>query len=710
MNRYLWLFIIGLCFVIQKSAAQIVNDTIELSGVEIQADRLQLKSISRLDFRTIQSVPVPDLGLLLREVPGMNGIRKGGTAIDPVLRGFRFSQVNVLANQGIKIEGGCPNRMDPTLAHFEADDVEEISIIKGPYTLRYGPVLGGLIQLKTFQPEPLKSFGIHGSLHTSAGLNPAGFGQYARIFGGSEKIYFSLSGSYKNYGNYQDGRSDEVKSSFIKHHFTSGVGFKPARNQEILFSLSRYNGQDVRFPALPMDEIISQTSVYALRYYWERISDIIGYLDVNLHSGVVYHEMDNRFRPNYTTVVPPYTGIMQAVAKVDAMSSGARVETGFRIHDAILISGIDFQRTWKNGDRLVKMIMVMNGQETTSTNKTNLWKQSVVSNTGGFTEFTFHYQNYDIKASARIDFNHGASQDTLSLISNEITYFKNDHATQVNLSANAGLIKNFSNGNSVGFFLGRGVRSPDLTERYIKFLIVGYDNFDYLGYPQLKPEINYQADLNIVLNSSKAGKVLIDGFAALVDDYISGVIIPESVAQPRSMGAAGVKQFSNTGRAYLYGYELSWNSVSYSRLSFRASMAQTIGIHAKTTRNIIENGQITGVEEVRNDPLLEIPPFETRVQVQYSFLKERCKAAMDTRWVASQKNVSIAFNEKETPGFMLLNFSLFYHIKQNIRLSAGVNNVLDNYYYEHLNRRIVGSSVRMYEPGRNFYININIDF
>ncbi|MEZ5195165.1 MAG: hypothetical protein R2764_01805 [Bacteroidales bacterium] len=42
--------------------------------------------------------------------------------IDPVVRGFKYSQLNVQVDNGLKIEGGCPNRMDPATAHVEIED------------------------------------------------------------------------------------------------------------------------------------------------------------------------------------------------------------------------------------------------------------------------------------------------------------------------------------------------------------------------------------------------------------------------------------------------------------------------------------------------------------------------------------------------------------------------------------------------------------
>jgi outer membrane receptor protein involved in Fe transport len=41
-------------------------------------------------------------------------------------------------------------------------------------------------------------------------------------------------------------------------------------------------------------------------------------------------------------------------------------------------------------------------------------------------------------------------------------------------------------------------------------------------------------------------------------------------------------------------------------------------------------------------------------------------------------------------------------------VSAGVNNIFDVSYYEHLNRRIVGSTEKLYEPGRMLFVNLNL--
>jgi len=47
-----------------------------------------------------------------------------------------------------------------------------------------------------------------------------------------------------------------------------------------------------------------------------------------------------------------------------------------------------------------------------------------------------------------------------------------------------------------------------------------------------------------------------------------------------------------------------------------------------------------------------------------------------------------------------------YYPHKSVSLAAGISNLLNTAYYDHLNRRLLGSNEKLYEPGRSFYINI----
>ena len=65
-----------------------------------------------------------DIAKTLQSKPNISVIRKGGTNVDPVVRGFKSTQLNVTIDGGIRIEGGCPNRMDPAISHVDIYDVD----------------------------------------------------------------------------------------------------------------------------------------------------------------------------------------------------------------------------------------------------------------------------------------------------------------------------------------------------------------------------------------------------------------------------------------------------------------------------------------------------------------------------------------------------------------------------------------------------------
>lgn len=682
-------------------------DTIHLNSVEIVGTPLQV--LVKIDKKSIDQLPVPDVGMMLRDVPGVNGIKKGGSSIDPVIRGFRFSQLSVMADDGLRVEGGCPNRMDPVTSHIESDDIQSIDIIKGPYALCYGPVLGGTVRLNTFKPVPYDHFQVHAKLRTSLSNNPLGVNQYAMLHGGGKVFYFGVSASYKDYGNYTDGDGNEVSSSFRKYNFSGTAGYRVSPGQEVIISLRRNYGRDVKFPALPMDEIKDNTTLLSADYHIRFSNSTLRKLDFKIYNSDVYHEMDNSFRPAYSHVVAPYSGLMQAISKVDATNTGGRCELNLVSGKHEVNAGIDVENVSKDGGRVMTMIMNMSGIETTSAKKTNLWKDAHLLNSGIFGEYSIDLGHYKAHLAVRLDYNQAASKDTLMLKKDDVSYFGETSSLFVNFSANAGITRAFGKNHLLSLYAGRSMRSPDLTERFIKFLVVGYDNYDYLGNPDLRPETNYQADLIYNLNFAKTGRLTLNGFISMVDEYISGVILPSSVATPKSMGALGVKQFMNTGRAYITGFEATCFSPEYKGLTADISAAFTYGVHAKSSRNYFENGQVVGVQDIKNDAVQEIPPFEARLNVNYCFLKDKMQVGITTRYVAAQKHVSLSYYENETPGFMLLNLVMKYSLSKAVSVSAGVQNLFDTTYYEHLNRRIVGSTDKLNEAGRNVYLNLLIN-
>jgi outer membrane receptor protein involved in Fe transport len=156
----------------------------------------------------------------------------------------------------------------------------------------------------------------------------------------------------------------------------------------------------------------------------------------------------------------------------------------------------------------------------------------------------------------------------------------------------------------------------------------------------------------------------------------------------------------------LSGFELSYATPEKYLWSVGLSAAYTAGWNPDAVKYIYEDGQVVDEETIKNDPLPEIPPFETNLKLGYRFFKEKLNTAFRIRYAAAQNRVSESYGEEATPSFVTLGFDINYKFNKSLTIFAGVNNILNTAYYEHLNRRIVGTNQPLYEVGRVFYTNL----
>ncbi len=705
MKKYQLIFVVFVILlnITYNLSAQIADDTIiPLKEVLIESKLPYYNLSPKICKLDIEQTAIRDIGDFLRTTPNVSGVRKGGAAIDPVVRGFRASQINVVLNDGIKIEGGCPSRMDPVTSHIEAEEIEKMEVIKGPYVLKYGSVLGGTINIQTIKAQPFDKFEIHAKALYGFETNWNGQREHLSLYGGNNSIFFNLAGGYKNYGNYHDGNDKMIKSSFKKYNYNGSIGYSPKENHTIYLSYMEDHGRDVSYSALPMDEVSDDTYITSFNYQATNLSEKYKSLTIGAYNSEVKHVMDNSKRANYAT--------MQAKTMVDATNRGGRMELSYLQSKSLLINvGVDYEDIYKDGTKSMTMKMTMDTLTTISTKKTNVWLQSKIQNTGLFTELKKNIRNFNFILSLRGDYNYASSADTLKIIRDDISYFQNNSSKYFNLSGSIGATTELSKSFSISIALGRGVRSPNMLERYIKFMTVGFDNYDYIGNPLLKPETNYQADLTFLYKNEILGNMYLNGFYSYVSDYISGKKLPPSIANPSTQGALGVKQFTNIDLAFFRGFEFGFNSIENYKLGVSLVAAYTQAFAVTITKYIITNNQVTGEEEIKNDPLPEIPPFESTISIYYKIFNNKLVPKLSFRLVASQKSVSDAFYEMETSGFGLLNFSVNYKPLKYFNITVGANNILDRPYYEHLNRKIIGSTEKLYEPGRVFFINFIVN-
>ena len=280
------------------------------------------------------------------------------------------------------------------------------------------------------------------------------------------------------------------------------------------------------------------------------------------------------------------------------------------------------------------------------------------------------------------------ASDFLALYGGEI-----EDASETNISGNTS-VKYQSNGFQTQLALGRGIRTATMIERYINHFSVGVDPYEYVGNPNLDPEINNQIELSFSkrFESIELGASI---FYSYLENYIVPVVnnlIPRKF-MPTTPPIVS-KQFVNIDKASQTGVEFNFNYKATDKLLFTSEFSYTYA----------ENIDM-------KEPLAQIPPFMATVGAKFE--NKNYWFALNSRLVANQSRVATSFMEKKTPGFGTLDFRAGFEPIKNLLVGAAVLNVFDKIYYEHLNFAYKNSNTlsgKIYEPGRNFTTYIKYKF
>ena len=620
-----------------------------------------------------------DAANILNQIPAFSSIRKGGNyGFEPVFRGFKLDQLNVVMNGAQSATAACPNRMDPPTSQMAPNMMDRIEILKGPHALRYGTGIGATIN---FIPAKLRFSStpdFYGRLSTGYESN----GNLIRgesQFGLSGKNYdVSLFASWSQGDDYTTGDGETVQADFNRGSFGTIVGIKLASNQQLRLSAIYNRARDADFPALPMDLREDDTWMFNARHDIQFEGKNLQSWNTTFFGSFVDHLMNNLLKP-----LDPR--MLNAETFATTYNYGGRTEGVWKLSNAKLYAGADLRVEGAEGTRVREFLM---GPMAGNTLEDNAWQDGRISKTGLFAEYQINGKTFDYIASGRIEMNTADVNDPTQ----EFTQINPEtQITQINPSLSLGILKDFGNKVQTGLWLARAQRSGSLTERFINYFPVGQDPYEMLGNPELSPEVNYQADLTFKWVVSEKSAINIDFFAAYLQDYISSVI--DITLSPRIPMSPGVRQFTNIEEAFKTGFELSWEQQLLAGLSHRLGIAYTYGQDLE-----------------RDEPLPEIAPLDIRYALYGSYLKDRLRPEVIFRYVADQSRTSSEFGETVTPSFALLDLKIGYQVTNSFSLSAGVNNLLDENYYEHLNRSVRGTNNPIYAPGRNIFANLNFTF
>ena len=620
-----------------------------------------------------------DGGAVLNHIAAISSIRKGGNyGFDPVLRGFKYDQLNVVLNGIQTAAAACPNRMDPPTSQMAPNMIDRIEILKGPHSVRYGNALGGTINFISTSPRFSINPSVYGRIsgrydHNGKIMRSEGLLGYSK-----ENYYLDLFASWSQGDDYKDGELNHVQADFFRA--SAGINFKMKLSEQQFISLSATHNlaRDADFPALPMDLREDNTWLFSGKHSVSFHDALVQKWETAFYGTFVDHRMNN-----YLKIIEPR--MVNAETEANTYSIGGRTELTLLPVNGKLFAGIDFRGEGAQGDRIRNFLT---GPNTGNEVVDNVWQNGSIYKTGLFSEYHHQWNSIHLVIAGRLEVNRAEIKDADNIFT---AVYSDTKSTQLNPVISLGGMKILNRYFSAGLWFGRAQRSGNLTERYINYFPVGQDPYEMLGNPEIEPEINNQADLTFKIKSDNTG-ISLDIFMSLVQNNISSVI--DTGIAPRLPSSPGVRVYTNINRAFKTGFELDWNQNLMTGLQHRMSIAYTYGEDME-----------------RKEPLPEVAPFDFRYVIAGNYMDKKLKPEISFRHVLRQSRISKEFGESVTPSFTVIDLSLSYKFSKLSVFSAGVQNILNETYYEHLNRSVRGTiPYPINAPGRNFYLSLTVEF
>lgn len=627
---------------------------------------------------------------LFLDVSGFNVVKRGAYAMDPTFRSFKYEQLNVQCDGGTKVMNACPNRMDPITTHIISEEIEKIELIKGPFSMRFGPNFGGVINLITQERPDADDYGFNGAFHGGYELN--GNGKIAGLSLGmaQEKYDFTFTGEFHDFGNYTDGDGTEVPAAFKSYDYSVKAGYNIKKDERIQALWRQSFGKDVLHAGLPMDTEHDNSSIISLDYKKVNISPRVYSLTAKGFYSYVDHLMTNGNRPNFMMV--------DAVSPVFATTYGGKFElTLTPAKKTIVYVGLDVNNIAREGDRTRTLKRnMMNPEIVFDPPKVfvdSIWQDATLQNYGVFGEAKF-MANSKMTISAGTRFDYVIANIDAPAKDFKALYPNLEKSTELNISGSLTFDYVLAEKHKLQLALGRGVRTASMIERFINHFTVNIDPYEYVGNPDLKSEANHQIELSL---KGQLGKHHYGAnvFYSHITNYITAAI--DTTLGRKFMPwlePKFAKRFQNIDLATQMGFE------AFVEVPIVKSLVTRVDVSYTKARNVDFD-----------EPLPLVSPFTTMASIRYK--KEKFWLDLRARFSAEQSEIAPSFGETVTPSYKTFDFRAGVEPINGLSVGIAVLNIFDETYYDHLTfsyRNSNTNSGRIFDPGRNFTAYVKYKF
>ena len=652
--------------VLMSEAAMAGHDADGNLVIEINRGLPHLETAVRQSTASVQASPVSDGGELLQSLTGVSAIRMGGRALDPVIRGQKETQLNILLDGGY-IHGGCPNRMDPPTAYTSVDSYDRVTVIKGNRTVVYGGGgSGGTVLFERDWPM-IGEKGYSGKVSGSYRGNGEQWELGADLAAGSDDGYIRFIAHEGESENYEDGAGQEVSSKYDSQSNAILGGVRLGENTTLQASFEKSDEEDVLFPGAQMDSPYADAENSRIKLTHQFTQGALRELKIEAYQSDVIHLMENSMMSSPST----------------SDTQGMRVVVDAQLNDMDWVLGADIQ----NNERNAVAYMKSNGMAAFSQ-----WPGVEIKQAGLFLEGSKVLSQDDVLKGGlrydRVEASASRATETFGMTTPSARYLAVNGSSETDSNENniggfASWTHRLNNQYTVETTFSRSVRTADATERYVAKTS---GMTPWIGNPLLAPEKHHQLEA-VLASKHESLNWSLTGWINYVDDYIL------------RHKSGGTERYNNVD-ARLYGIEAD--------IAYRIDENLTLGT-AFTW--------LQGENRDDNQDLSRISPLELKTTLDYQ--KQQWKAGVEWKLVAAQNNVCLSSDPncggqdvRQTPGYGLVNLHGEYASDNGMTIAMGIDNLFDKDYTLHESRDYVldANPIQVAEPGQNIWLRVSASF
>ena len=676
-----------------------------LAALPTYADHIEeLVVTASHDTRTIditsELVISPDVAQLLKKAPGATVNSNGPLTGIPQYRGMFGPRIATSLN-GSQLAPSGPNWMDPPISYAVGGQLESLEVYRGivPVSVAQESI-GGAIDARanrgSFTSD--SDFSLSGRAIGSAQSVNEGYHLNTALYASNDQHRIKLAAMTESGDDAEFPDGDIKPTEYERQRYDIGYGFRTG-NHTIQLDYGYNDTGDSGNPSLPMDIEYIEGDLYNINYGLELDSGAS--IGLALYGSDLDHRMTNyllrqaptaaRWRRN--TATSDNLGFKLHTTMGDETGAWTIGVDGFGAeHDSDIDNPNNpmfFVTNFNSAEREVLGAFLERQQEFSEQ-----WRA----------EFGIRYNHVKMDAD-EVDGTPAMMGPAKLLRDSFNSADRKQEDDNVDLVAKAW----YAASDNISWYAGvaQKHRSPSYQERYLWLPLEATgglaDGYTYTGNINLDPEVSRQIEFGMdYSNNSLTLSPRI--FYNKVDDYIQGT--PSAVA-PAVMFVRMMNNMNGTTNPD----PLQFNNVDAELYGFDMDWAWQLGEHWSMSGLV---NYVRGKRDDISDDLYRIAPPNATFRLNYA--AAIWTAGVESMVYAQQNKVSAISNEQKSSGYGIVNLNTTWQATAQLQLAAGVDNLFDRKYRDHLggyNRAAnpdIAKGARLPGYGANVFARVVYEF